>query len=113
MIKIGQLYLNRGVYNGTRVVSEAWIDKVSSFKIATNNAQPFGPSYGYFWWIGNIHGRDYFWAHGYGGQFIVVVPDIKLVVTATNTCSVVSTATSNQQWNSTIAFIMNKIIIVC
>lgn len=110
MIKIGELYLNKGVYNGTRVVSQAWIDKASSFKITTNNAQPFGPNYGYFWWLGNIHGHDYFFANGYGGQFIVVVPDIRLVVTATNTWSGVATATANQQWYSTLDIIMNKII---
>jgi CubicO group peptidase (beta-lactamase class C family) len=110
MIKIGELYLNNGVYNGVRVVSQAWIEKASSFKITTNNAQPFGPSYGYFWWIGNIHGHDYFWANGYGGQFIVVVPDIKLVVIATNTWSGVATTTADQQWSSTLDIIMNTII---
>ena len=110
MIKIGQLYLNKGVYNGVRIVSEDWIDKATSFKITTNNAQYFGPSYGYFWWIGNIHGHDYFFANGYGGQFIVVVPDEKLVVAAANTWSGVPTATTNQQWYSTLDIIMNKII---
>jgi CubicO group peptidase (beta-lactamase class C family) len=110
MIKIGQLYLNKGVYNGTRIVSEVWINKASSAKISTNNAQPYGPSYGYFWWIGNIHGHNYFWANGYGGQFIVVVPDENLVVTAANNWSGVPTATANQQWRSTIDIIMNKII---
>jgi CubicO group peptidase (beta-lactamase class C family) len=111
IIKIGELYLNKGLYNGVRVVSQTWTEKASSFKITTNNAQPFGPSYGYFWWIGNIHGHDYFWANGYGGQFIVVVPDIKLVVSTTNTWSGVATATANQQWYSTLDIIMNKIIL--
>jgi CubicO group peptidase (beta-lactamase class C family) len=110
MIKIGELYLNNGNYNGVQIVSQAWIDKVTSFKITTNNAQPFGPSYGYFWWIGNIHGHDYFWANGYGGQFIVVVRDINLVVSATNTWSGVATATANQQWYSTLDIIMNRIL---
>jgi CubicO group peptidase (beta-lactamase class C family) len=110
MIKIGELYLNNGDYNGTRIVSQSWINKASSFKITTNNAQQFGPSYGYFWWIGNIHGHDYFWANGYGGQFIVVVRDINLVVSATNTWSGVGAATANQQWSSTLDIIMNKII---
>jgi CubicO group peptidase (beta-lactamase class C family) len=110
MIKIGQLYLNKGIYNGTQIVSKGWIDKASSFKITSNNAQPFGPSYGYFWWIGNIHGHDYFFANGYGGQFIVVVPEINLVVSATNIWSGIPTATANQQWNSTLNIIMNKII---
>lgn len=110
MIKIGVLYLNGGIYNGTRIVSEEWVAKATSAKISTNNAQPFGPDYGYFWWIGDGYGHDYFWANGYGGQFIVVVPDLKLVVAATNTWAGVSSSMANQQWNSTIGIIINKII---
>jgi CubicO group peptidase (beta-lactamase class C family) len=112
MLKIGQLYLNKGMYNGSRIISEEWINKVSSFKITTNNAQPFGPSYGYCWWIGNIHSHDYFFANGYGGQFIVVVPDIRLIVIATNIWSGVSTSTANTQWYSTLDLIMNKILVL-
>ncbi|RPI06027.1 MAG: class C beta-lactamase-related serine hydrolase, partial [Ignavibacteriae bacterium] len=110
MIKIGRLYLNKGVSHGVQIVSEEWITKTTSLKISTNNAQPFGPGYGYFWWIGNIHGRSYFFANGYGGQFIVVVPDEHLVVAATNLWSGVPPATANQQWNNTLDIIMNKII---
>jgi CubicO group peptidase (beta-lactamase class C family) len=110
MLKLGQVYLNRGMYNGIRVVSEEWILKATSRKIRTNNAQPFGPEYGYFWWIGNVHSHDYFFANGWGGQFIVVVPDIKLIVVATNTWSGVPIATANAQWSSTLDLIMNRII---
>ena len=110
MLKLGQLYLNKGIFNGTRIVSEEWIDKVSSSIITTHNAQPYGPSYGYLWWIGNQNGHDYSFANGYGGQFIVVVPDLKLVVVATNKWSGVQATTVNNQWHNTINIIMNKII---
>jgi CubicO group peptidase (beta-lactamase class C family) len=110
MLKIGQLYLKKGMYNGVRVVSEEWIEKATTFKITTNGAQPFGPSYGYFWWIGGTVSHEYFFANGYGGQFIVAVPDLNLIVVATNTWSTVPIETANQQWYSTIDLIMNKII---
>lgn len=110
MLKIGQLYLSKGVYNGVRIVSEEWINKASSFKISTNGIEPFGPDYGYYWWIGDIHGHDYFFANGYGGQFIVVVPNVDLIVIATNKWSGVYLETANQQWYSTIDIIMNEII---
>ncbi len=110
MLKIGQLYMNNGIYNGTQVVSKEWINKASTFKITSNNAQPFGPEYGYFWWIGASNNHEYFFANGYGGQFIVVIPDIKLIVVATNIWSGVSSITANQQWYSTLDMIMNKII---
>jgi len=110
MIKIGQLYLNKGTYNGVRVVSEDWITKASSFKIATGNAQPFAQNYGYFWWLGSANGLDYSFANGYGGQFIVIVPSIKLIVVATNNWSGVPGATANTQWYSTLNMIINEIL---
>ncbi len=110
MLKIGRLYLHKGMYNGVRVVSEEWINKASTFKITTNGAQPFGPGYGYLWWTGSRDSHEYFFANGYGGQFIVVVPDLSLVVVATNVWSNVSVDTASQQWYSTIDLIMNRIV---
>ncbi len=110
MLRIGQLYLKKGMYNGVRVVSEGWIDKASTFKVTTNNLLPFGPGYGYLWWVGNTGRHDYFFANGYGGQFIVVVPGLNLIVVATNVWSGVPVAAANQQWDNTLDLIMNKII---
>ena len=111
MLKIGQLYLNKGVYNGTRVVSEEWITKATSLKITTN-AQPFATGYGYYWWLGSIRSHNYFFANGWGGQFIVVVPDLRLIVVATNIWSGVPASTANAQWYSTLDLIMNRIILL-
>ena len=110
MLKLGQLHLNKGTYNDTRIVSEEWIDQVTSDKITTKGTQSYASSYGYLWWIGNANGHEYSFASGYGGQFIVVVPDLKLVVIATNKWSGVSGTTTSQQWYSTLSIIVTKII---
>jgi CubicO group peptidase (beta-lactamase class C family) len=110
MLKIGQLYLNRGVYNGVRVVSETWIDKASTSKVSTNGIESYAPGYGYFWWVGASASHGYFFANGYGGQFIVVVPDLRLIVVATNRWSGVSTDAANEQWYTTLSVIMDKIL---
>jgi CubicO group peptidase (beta-lactamase class C family) len=110
MLKLGQLYLNKGIYNGVRVVSEEWIKKATTFKITTNGIEPFGPSYGYFWWLGSTKLHGYYFANGWGGQFIFVVPDLNLIVVATNTWANVATDIANQQWYSTQDVIINKII---
>jgi CubicO group peptidase (beta-lactamase class C family) len=110
MIKFGELYLNKGLCKGIQVVSEEWINKATSFKISTNNIQPFAPTYGYFWWSGNINHHSYYFANGYGGQFIVIVPDLKLIVVATNKWSGIQSSTANEQWYKTIEMIINKII---
>lgn len=82
MLKIGQLYLNKGIYNGERVLSESWIEKATTTHATTNT--PFiTPAYGYGFWIGNTSKLDYYMANGYGGQLIFVVPDLELIIVTT------------------------------
>ena len=110
MIKIGQLILNRGEYNGQRIISSAWIDQTIAQQISTNNAQPYGPGYGYCWWIGKNSKGSHAFANGWGGQFIVVVPDLNLVVSASNNWSGVPMNDANNNWYNTIRLIMESIV---
>ena len=110
MIKIGQLILNGGIYNGKRIVSPEWIEETIKFHIMTKNALSLGPDYGYCWWNGqNIKG-NYAFALGFGGQFIVVVPRLNLVVTATNNWSGLSSPVPDNDLFETISLIMDNII---
>jgi CubicO group peptidase (beta-lactamase class C family) len=110
MIKIGQLILNDGTYNSKRIVSPEWIEQTIMFHITTNNAQAFGPGYGYCWWYGqNIQG-NYVFANGFGGQFIVVVPRLNLVVAATNNWSGLISSVTDNDWYETVSLIMDNII---
>jgi len=111
MIKLGQLYLQNGMYAGKRIVSEQWIQTTTESHISTNNAVPYGSDYGYFWWIGIAHQHDYYFANGYGGQFIVVVPELNLVVVATNKWqSIGGRDAAGQQWYETLSIIMETIL---
>jgi hypothetical protein len=83
MMKLGQLYLQEGKWNGKEIVTQAWVNESTSTKINTGS----GLGYGYFWWT-----RDFKWkgktvrsffAWGYGGQYIFVVPELNLVVALT------------------------------
>ena len=109
MIKIGFLYLNNGFYNMQQIVSSAWIDTVTSFKISTNNIIPFLSDYGYFWWLGNAHDYDFFCANGYGGQFIFVVRDLDLVVSS-RTSYRVSESKAGENWYNVLNIIVNQIL---
>ncbi len=82
MMAIGQMYLNGGEYAGRRVLSPEWID--ASFEVRTESEREAGRYYGYGWWIRNMAGYRTPYAWGYGGQFILVVPDIELVVVTTS-----------------------------
>jgi CubicO group peptidase (beta-lactamase class C family) len=110
MVKIGQLILNRGEYNGKRIISQQWIDETISSKISTNNSMAFGPNYGFCWWTGSNQKGNYVFANGWGGQFIVVVPSMKLVVVATNQWSGVTSSVANDQWYKTMDLILSRVL---
>jgi CubicO group peptidase (beta-lactamase class C family) len=83
MARLGLLYLNKGVWNGHRVVSEQWIEE--SWK--PRFAYPHGPDtyYGYFWWIRPSLGLYEAW--GSGGERIGVFPELDIVTVTTASMS--------------------------
>ena len=83
MAKFGQLYLNKGLWHGQKIISEEWIDESSKIHIKVTNDS----GYGYLWWkwIFEIDGRPFqaFSAQGNGENHIFVFPDLELVVVLT------------------------------
>jgi len=83
MAKLGQLCLNGGVWEGQRLVSEAWIAE-STQKHVTHSVTS---GYGYQWWLETYRvgsaSVDAFAALGWGGQKIIVLPDWEMVVVFT------------------------------
>ncbi len=80
MARFGILFLNNGVWNGKRLISEEWIAK------AIAPSEP-NVNYGYMWWLnkrGNRHweglSENIFYAAGFGGNFIVIDKENDLVV---------------------------------
>ncbi len=74
MAKIGYLYLNNGTWNGTPIVPKEWVEISTVGDEVTKE-------YGYQWWI--KPSEDYYYAQGLGGQYIIVMPDKRLVVVIT------------------------------
>jgi len=110
MMKIGQMVLDEGMYGGTRIVSAGWVSESTRSHISTDNAVYFGPEYGYLWWVGQEDGHDLYFANGYGGQFIVVVPDLNLVVVASSSWSGMGWDAAGAQWYTVISLIMDGIL---
>jgi CubicO group peptidase (beta-lactamase class C family) len=85
MAKLGLMYLNKGKWEGKQVVSEKWVK--DSTTVHCPRSQAFGHEYGYLWHVQtmDLKGRDtqVFYANGYGGQEIYVVPDVDLVCVMT------------------------------
>ena len=80
MARFGLLFLNNGVWDGKRLLSEAWVKAVQ--QPSTPN-----PNYGYMWWLNQQGARHWknlpehlYYAAGFGGNFIVIDQENDLVI---------------------------------
>lgn len=96
LLKIGQLYLSGGTWQGKRIVSEEWVlDATRQQSVFTSGGEaPLRGSdhpdaadvhgYGYGWHlltttVGNRRYKEYV-ATGNGGQIVAVIPELDLVI---------------------------------
>ena len=83
LLKVGQLILQHGNWNGKQVVSTKWIDDATSPQI-TGEIGKNRFDYGYLFWIGRsvVNHRVVVWAaaEGLGGQRCFVIPALDMVV---------------------------------
>ena len=85
MLAFGMLYLNGGMAGSRQVIPREWID--SSWVPRTRSGWS-GHEYGYGWWIRSARGYRVYFAWGYGGQFIFVIPELHAVVVTTSDSNV-------------------------
>lgn len=78
MAKIGQLCLNKGVYNGKRIISANWIDEMTRPRVIENQNWQ-GMEYGYLWWILDREKKIYA-ALGNSGNVIYINPEKNIVI---------------------------------
>ena len=82
LAKIAWTMANGGTWRGKQVVPRDWV---------TKSTKAYGPvewqlppianlGYGYLWFSGLVSGRQAVWGWGYGGQFALFVPELRLVV---------------------------------
>ncbi len=108
MIKLGNLYLNNGLYNGNQIILSEWVSESTSFHITTNLGG-YAPDYGYLFWMNTNSTHRFYCANGYGGQLIVVFPDLELVVVTTSEWQL-STSVAGQQWYNVMTLVQNDIL---
>ena len=75
MAKLGQLYLQRGKWNGQKLVSEYWIEISTARHLKTQN-DTYG--YGYQLWMEQRPGS--FEYNGMLGQNVIIYPDMDMVL---------------------------------
>ena len=86
-LKFGMLYLHHGHWHDQQVVSPRWV--AESMRVRTPLALDNYVGYGYQWWRGSELSGDqqveFAFASGNGGQKIVVVEALNLVIVITST----------------------------
>lgn len=78
LIKVGQLMLADGVWDGRQIVSADWLAQMTQRQIGAGRAM----GYGYLWWIPEYNERSWV-ARGFGGQQLVILPEHDSVVVTT------------------------------
>lgn len=90
LLRFSLCYLNHGETPSGRVLSKDWIER-SMRPLASVD----GISYGYYWWVDSVKGYHIYYAWGYGGQFIYIIPKLKVTVVITS-----DTMTYNKDYNA-------------
>ena len=81
MLKIGELVLAHGIWQGRQLVPAEWVNKITSPVIRIDHHR----SYGYQWYMGEVAALGQTQTHhwiggiGWGGQRLFVLPDLALV----------------------------------
>jgi len=77
LARIGQLMLLDGCWGDQRLLPEGWVAASTKRHVDMN-----GRGYGYQWWRADRDGHVVYAGLGFGGQHLIVVPDLSLVCVA-------------------------------
>lgn len=98
MMKIGQMVLQKGMWNGERIISVAWLEKSTSTPVSIPDfsfmklsrsavAIPQPTYYGYYWYKEEISPKTFrenvLFASGNGGQYIMIIERLGIVIVFT------------------------------
>jgi len=82
LAKFGFLYLNNGFWGGKQIIPTEWV--MTSTRQQSTGGSPEQEAYGYLWWVTTLTGHPAYFAGGYGGQYIYIIPNLDLVVVITS-----------------------------
>jgi len=83
MARIGQLMLNHGMWQSGNVAPCWYVREATRRQV--EGGPPEKTGYGWLWWVDETMPHPAFFASGFGGQYIYVVPDLDYVAVTTAT----------------------------
>ena len=79
--RIGQLIINKGKWNGQTIISEDYLKQAMNYRQGLKDANgKMVDFYGFQLWIGEHKNMRVFYARGIQGQYIITVPEKRLVI---------------------------------
>ncbi|MCF8366059.1 MAG: beta-lactamase family protein [Bacteroidales bacterium] len=116
MAKIGLLVLNYGSWNGEQIVPKEWINRSTKPQVAESEFFDYGYQWWYrskrnkSWWENPVHGsnneHDMLLALGYGGQFIMIIRDLNMVIVTTSS----DYNESNGMWLAKVPMVIEEVV---
>ncbi len=89
LAKFGQLLLDKGVWNGERIISEEWVEQMMADHINTGTC-----GYGYQMWVEGYPGTAR--ADGAYGQYVIVVPAKDMVFVFTELTTIIGNGSAQK-----------------
>lgn len=84
LLKLGQLYLNGGLWKGSRLISAGWLQASTQPRARIDDKT----EYGYLWWLGSFgsNGKSFksYFMTGAGGNKVFVIPELEMAVVITS-----------------------------
>ena len=82
----GQVILDDGMVDNNRLIKQEWLNE--SFtdtrkEPGTNWGELKNIGYGFLWWLGKLGEYDVRLAIGHGGQYIIMIPEIDMLIVTT------------------------------
>ncbi|SIN65354.1 serine hydrolase [Algoriphagus halophilus] len=93
MVKFGLLYLNEGQMEGDQIIPADWVKAstqpystdINSVGVKSGHLGRYfkDVGYGYQWWSASVGPHQFSYAWGHGGQLIVILRDLNMVIVTT------------------------------
>lgn len=104
LAKFGLLYLKKGTWENRQLIPESWVIESTGKQILRGDIPGF--YYGYQWWV---HEDGLYAAVGYGGQILMIIPELDLIVLFTNSYNTSDAFQNNTPWRLLDTYIIPAI----
>ena len=109
MARFGYLYIEKGRIGDRQIVSDKWVQESTTNQrgFTTPWKEMTDVGYGYQWWTGKMSDYEIYFASGLGGQWILNIPELNMVVVSTMNAY---TENGNKQMETFISLLDRYII---